>query len=121
MTMTHPQREKRRRKIAEYAKTHTYNEAIRKFRVSKQTVYDSCRQHGVVKPDGRANAPSTYKVVAALIRGEKQVEVARRLGISRQFVNQCRKKMIEHGVFDAVAWIANKELNEYLAQTMLED
>lgn len=104
MTITHKQRAERRRKIAEYAKTHTYEATKQKFKVSKHTVYDSCRMLGVVKPDGRANAPSTYKVVAAMILGEKQVEVARRLGVSRQFVNQCRKKMVEHGVFDAVAW-----------------
>ena len=87
----------------------------------KQTVCDSCRRVRCRQEDARGNAPSTYKVVAALIRGEKQVEVARRLGVSRQFVNQCRKKMIEHGVFDAVDLIAQQELDEYLATHAIEE
>lgn len=121
MTMTHPQREKRRRKIAEYAKTHTYNETLRKFKVSKQTVYDSCQEHGVVKLDGRRGSPSTYKIVAALIRGEKQADVARRLKVSRQFVNQCRKKMIEYGVFDAVDFVSQQRLDDHLADLAMEE
>lgn len=105
MSLTHEDRRKRRKKIAEYAKTHTDKETATEFGVHPMTVINARNEHGVIKKS--TGAPSTYQIVAAMIRGERQVDVARRLGCSKQFVNQCKDRMIEHGVFDAVSDSAN--------------
>lgn len=109
MPMTREERRDRRAKIAEYAKTHSTNQAVSKFGVSKMTVVASCKEFGVSKQQAINSYPSTYVVVAGLISGKKASEIAADLNVSPQFVSQCKKKMREHGVFKAVEEYANSK------------
>lgn len=100
MRLTHKERCSRRKQMAEYAKTHTDAVTARRFGVTEATVKKGRQENGVVKTHGMP--ASTYRIIAALIRGDKQADIARRECCSRQFVNQVKARMEKHGVFEAV-------------------
>lgn len=114
--MTHEERRKRRAKIAKYAAKHTDKETAAKFGVTERMVCSARAEHGFGKEDTRV--PLTgYGIAACLIRGEKMADVARKYGVSRQFVNIVKNKMRKYGVFDAVQQVASENavavLKEY--------
>jgi len=116
--MTHEQRRNRRKQIAEYARTHTDAVTARRFGVTATTARQSRRENGVVKAHGVPT--STYRIIAALIRSEKQADIARRECCSRQFVNQVKAKMEKNGIFEAVLRFSAKDLDAYLADREME-
>ena len=109
MTMTHAEAKQLRKEIATYSRKYGVPVTANEFGVSIQTVLNSRREHGIPNPRGNPLAKSSYSIVADLIRGEKEADIARRYTVSRQFVNQCKKKMQQHGVFDAVASVISKK------------
>jgi len=102
MPMTHGERWQRRRKIAEYAKSHSDAKTSQKFLVTRTTVKAARKEFGVIKQGTQSVSPSGYAIIADLIRCEPDADVARKLGVTRQFVGQCKNKMKKYGVFDAV-------------------
>lgn len=106
--MSHEDRRLRRKKIADYAKDHTDRETAKKFGITSQTVRFSRNEFQVSKAYKQEVPPSSYEIIAALIRGEQKSEIARRFGVSQQFIGQVRDRAVKHGVFAAVKDYATK-------------
>ena len=92
-TLTHAERAERRRRIAEHVRDNgcSISEAARHFGVSVNMVRDSCHEHGVAFTDGRSAQPlgvSTYRIILALLKGEEQASVSRRMRVSPQRVSE---------------------------------
>lgn len=111
---THDERRSRRQKIADYARDHSDGETASKFGVTIPTVRKARMENGVHKPNCRGLPPSSYGIVAGLIRGQPMADVARQFKVSRQFVKQIQQRMQKHGVFDAIAEIASKNAVDVL-------
>lgn len=106
---THKEAKARRKQIAEYATTHSDMETALKFNVHPQTVRFSRIENDVNKKDKQFVPASSYEIMAAMIRGEKHSEIAKRFGVSRQFIGQIRDRAQKHGVFAAVQSYATKK------------
>jgi len=106
--MTHSDRKIRRQKMAEYAKDHSDRETARKFGCHQQTVRFSRVENNITKKHKQEVPASSYKIIAALIAGEKHADIARAAGVSRQFIGQVRDRALKHGVFVAVKNYAKK-------------
>ena len=92
-TLTHAERAQRRRRIAERVRENgcSIDEAAQAFGVSRSMVRDSCHEHGVAFTDGRSAQPlgvSTYRIILALLKGEEQASVSRRMRVSHQRVSE---------------------------------
>ena len=61
------------------------------------------------QPRGRRYS-KRMTVIAGLLRGESQAEMARCAGVTRQYVSQIKQAMTEAGIFDAACEYA-KERN----------
>lgn len=98
--LTHEERRSRRREIAEFSKTHTDYQTAAEFGVCRDTVVAARRAFGIRKDsECVVNAPSTYQILACLLRGESQSDIARSLVVSRQRVNQIKQGAKAAGIF----------------------
>ena len=61
-------------------------------------VHRSCWEAGVPYRTGNSVGLSTYRIIAALLRGERQVDIARQFGMSRQRVGQVREHCLAAGI-----------------------
>jgi len=102
MPMTHDERRLRRQKIAEHAKSHSDAATASEFGVTEATVKSARKEFGVIKRAAQSVPASGYAIIAGLIRCEPDIDLARKHGVSRQFIGQCKNKMQKYGVFDAV-------------------
>lgn len=98
--LSHPERKSRRAQIAAAVKREklTAAEASERFGVSIHTVWSACREHDVIPEMFQNRMPSAYCILARLLKGESQADIARDLGISRQAVNQVKQRAIEAGI-----------------------
>jgi DNA-binding NarL/FixJ family response regulator len=72
---------------------------VRTQGVSPATVKAECNAAGIVFPNrSTATAPRTFEILAALLRGEEQLEIAQRLGVSRQRVGQVLDAAVRAGI-----------------------
>jgi transposase len=101
MGLTHKERKKRRRDIARDVKSGVSIEDVsRKYDVATATIYESCREHGTQPPKKvrRDMGPNTYLIIAALLRGQRQVAIATEHNVSPQRVNQVADRCREAGI-----------------------
>jgi DNA-binding IscR family transcriptional regulator len=102
---SHLARQNRRQAIlAELGSETTWSEirrAAATYGVSELYVRKLAHNAGV-RVARQEKQPSTYTIVAALLRGESQSEIAERHGVSRQRIHQIHAAMQVHGVY--LAW-----------------
>jgi uncharacterized DUF497 family protein len=103
--ISHAERYERRRAIiAELGKQTTQEqiaEIAKRHRLSTNYVTKCVRDEGVriISCRPATTKASTYTIVAALLRGESQSEIAERHGVSRQRIHQIHTAMQVHGVY----------------------
>ena len=103
--MTHAQSVERRRRVAEEVKGGKFaSDVARKHGMSLDYVCQACRTHGV-KTFGRRydrskddNRHTVYKVLAGLLAGERATDIATRLDLSKQRVDQIVQLARQHGI-----------------------
>jgi DNA-binding IscR family transcriptional regulator len=99
---THAERHQRRQAIiAELGESTTRHEIrliAATYGVSELYVRKLAHNAGV-RVARQDKQPSTYTIVAALLRGESQSEIAERHGVSRQRIHQIHTAMQVHGVY----------------------
>ena len=102
--MTHEQRRARRKEIAEYSKSHTNYQTAKHFGITTTTVRQSRMEHDLpIKVDGDGIVPvSSYRILAEIIRGRPDIDIAKKYDVSKQFVNQVRLRAGDAGVYDAI-------------------
>jgi transposase len=86
MTMTHEERNERRKEIAEYAKEHSVTETAQHFGTTLATVYTSCRQYGESVKDMKADKRREIAEYASL-HGSKEACV--KYQVSQPHVARC--------------------------------
>jgi hypothetical protein len=107
--MTHLQRTKRRKKMAEevqrlMARKIDPEECLRrvsdKHLASIATVRGACREHGVNLPRkfSPVMAMSSLEIIAELQAGRRGTDIAKERGISRQRVDQIRRQAEQAGL-----------------------
>lgn len=92
--LTHEQRRHRRREIAVFSSDHTDAETARKFGVCILTCKNARREFKIKKTPERVVQTSTAKtmtILARLLRGDKQSEIAKDTGLSRQRISSIFK------------------------------
>lgn len=87
----------RRKKMAKFAKKHGVDVAAQEFGVSIGTVYLACREYDTKPVRKPQVAESTLVIVRKLLDGERQSDIARDLGVSRQYVSQVKRRAIAAG------------------------
>lgn len=104
---SHDERREARKQIADWvADGHTAKEAAAHFKSSEPHVRKCCNEFGIepeplnVRFDRRK--VSQMSIIALLIDGLNQSEVAEHFGVTRQYVNLTAVKARKTGVFDAV-------------------
>lgn len=92
--MKNAEKQQRRAEIAKDVKKNklTLAEAAKKYNVSRTQISIACKESGVTpQPDERFNGnlggKRTLEVVRELMAGAKQADIARELGLHRQFVS----------------------------------
>lgn len=88
-----------REQIADFVRAgNSIAAACERFDCSVQRVWRSCLENDVTVPSNKGRLPraSTYAIIAALIDGERQASIARRLGVSTQKVCIVAAKCREH-------------------------
>lgn len=103
MTLSHVERAERRRRIADYCRTHTWPEAAQEFGVSHNTAREACKVHGVEPvrmPHMEPVRPATMSILAALQNepGRSLADVASAHGISRQRVQEILRRARDAGM-----------------------
>jgi hypothetical protein len=117
--LSHEERAARRKEVAEFVRSYNHEHgkggvraAAKKFGLSLFTIQRACEEHGVpfqsVGPGGVPKVNS-YKVLARLIAGESQADIARDLGAHRQSISQIAVHAREAGVFAAVKKVRRRE------------
>lgn len=105
-SMTHAERALRRRAIAKAAQSGAdISQLSRDYGVSASQVRLACLEHKVTPPSHHLKIPRAQKsllIVAALLRGERPVELAEEFGTSRQRIHQIKKDAENAGVFEVV-------------------
>lgn len=108
-SMSHDERRKYRKQIADWVKANgaTIADAVAHFNESSNRIREACRENGVEPTfDGRghrkAKKATQTKIIAMLIDGIEPGEVAKQLGVTRQYVSLCRKVGEAGGIFAAV-------------------
>jgi transposase len=107
--MNHQERRARRATIAKNVSAGmTINDAASKFRVTRRTVYNACREHGIVwrternKHDLRSSrdvAPSTYRILAWLLHTPfSYARIAKENCLTRQRVYAIANKARATGI-----------------------
>lgn len=100
--MTHEERAKRRRSIADdVAAGATTDEVATKYGVAIATVENACAEFGITlvsEPIERPIAESTYDIIAAILKGKSDSAIAGETGLSRQRINVIRLKCREAGM-----------------------
>ncbi len=102
--MNRQTRAKRRLAIANSVqRTGSPEEVARSYGVSIATVYKACHEHDVKIPAvgkgrGREVKMGTLEIIAELLRGTPQAEVARRWSVSRQRVQQIHRRAQRAGL-----------------------
>jgi hypothetical protein len=92
----HAEAYERRRLIAEHAAEHGTTSAMQQFQASRRYVYECCNEHR--KSPARKTDMQTYAIIAGLLRGERQSDIARRCAVSRQRVNAVKVECQKHGI-----------------------
>lgn len=102
MPLTHEQRRSRRREIAEFSADHSDAETARKFGVCILTVKHARREFKAKKSPDRvvqASTPKTVAILARMMRGDKQSEIVKDTGLSRQRISSIFKSAQAAGLF----------------------
>lgn len=96
-TLTHAERLARRRKIAEYANSHTMEQAAQRFKVHEATVRAALRENNL--PVRRRIPPSvsSFQILLRLLDGVLPKEIARELKITPQRVSQIKQQAVAAG------------------------
>lgn len=105
--LTHDERRLRREKIAMMAKNGaSRTELVRRFGVGISTIREACSAYGVpVPPSDRLGSIGRKSLLVAkllTVDGKSQSEVAKELGVSRQYVHQVANMMVEVGLLEIV-------------------
>lgn len=90
------------KEFVEYAKTHSMNEIVEKFNVSKSWLYVLARRHGVdflrnkiYKPRGKSG--SKADMITCLIKnGFTYKSIGELFGVSKQYIDVLAHKNIEN-------------------------
>ena len=96
--MTREEKARRRKKMAEAVADGTpAAEVARAYGVTTGTVYAACLENDteVVRNN---NLDRRLEIVAGLMRGERNCEIARRMRVSRQRISQIKGKAIAAGI-----------------------
>lgn len=102
MSLTHDQRRDRRLAIAEFSANHSDSEAARKFGVCILTCRNARKEYAISKSPERVvhtATPKTVAILARLLNGEKQSEIAKDTGLSRQRISSIFKSAQAAGLF----------------------
>lgn len=85
--MTHADAARRRAEIAAYAEQHGVAAAVEHFQATSHAVYEALKRTG--SSAGQVKVPTTaFDVLARLLKGEQQSDIARELRITKQRVSQ---------------------------------
>jgi transposase len=87
----------RRKKMAMFAEKNGVDDAAQEFGVSIGTVYGACRENGINLVRKPQQAELMLVITRRLLDGERQSEITRDLGVSRQYVSQVKRRAIEAG------------------------
>ena len=100
--LTHPERRARRAAIAaDVARGDDVSEVAQRHGVGVPTVRNACLEAHVSKcplPSTKVRAVTSFQILAALLRGGRQVDVAADFGVSRQRVEQIERMATEAGI-----------------------
>jgi transposase len=100
--LTHPERAARRAALAaDVARGEDVGEVARRHGVSLATVRTSCLAAHVVPgalPSTKVRAATSFQILAALLRGERMVDIADHFGVSKQRVEQIQRAAREAGI-----------------------
>jgi transposase len=103
--MTRVEGHQRRIDIAKFvAAGNSVDDAAAKFKIHRGSIRRICREMGVAYPKNKLGRPpgsSAIRVLAGLQRrknGESGVDVARRLGVTRQYVALVKAQAEEEGL-----------------------
>lgn len=96
--MDREERRDRRRKIANAMRSGrlSVSEAALKFEVSPQMVRNACLEFDV--PILRKGSRSSLVVVARLLRGKREIDIAHELKVSPQYVNRVKLRAAKAGI-----------------------
>jgi transposase len=107
--MSHIDRRKQRKQIADWVKANgaTVAQAVERFGESSNRVRDACQEYRVEPAfagRGRKSSKKTTQteVIARVIDGMDQADIARELNVSPQYVHLCVRAGREGGIFEAV-------------------
>jgi len=101
--LSHIDRKIRRENIAKYANEYGDKATANKFKISLGLVESSRKENGIAAAQTLSKVPrSSYKIIAALIRGEQQASIALRFNITRQAVFHISKRMTIAGIYAAI-------------------
>ncbi len=105
MNLSHEQRKKRRKSIAEFCqKQQGYSQdilarAAKHYNVSVHLVYSACREHEVDIPKLNQNTyPKTFQILKCLLDGEKQTDIAAKFKVKQQRISQIKKEAEQAGI-----------------------
>lgn len=87
----------RRKRMAMFAQKNGVDAAAQEFGVSIGTVYGACRENGINLARKPQEAELMLVITRKLLDGERQSDIARELGVSRQYVSQVKHRAIEAG------------------------
>jgi hypothetical protein len=84
--------------VAEEARENGIASAMSRFGMSENEVIRRCRLAGVSWKPRRGRTDRVFGVIAMLLKGKPQLEVAEELQVSRQYVNEIKQQAEKAGI-----------------------
>ena len=100
--MTHAERRERRRRIAEYCKTHTTSDASTEFEISPNYIRQACREFDVtprypLRENIQRGKSRTLLILYRLMQGIPPRKIAQDLSVSDKYVYHIKSDAKEIG------------------------
>lgn len=87
--------QRRKRIVEEVREGASINDVAKKHNLTVQTIRAYCAEMGV-KPNVTQLSVSTYRAISLILRGVKPIDIAKKLGVSRQNIHRIVDAFKEH-------------------------